>query len=160
MDPIEQRVIDHLDRLQADYSILPCDPADADTANFCARYGVSLAESANAILVASRRPPPIYGLTLNLATTRLDVNRTVRKLLGAAKLSFAPPEVTRELTGMEIGGVTPFGISGDLPVLVDAAVTVLDRCVVGGGSRAMKVSLDPEVFTRMPGVRVVEGLAS
>lgn len=159
MEAIERRVIDHLDRLAADYTILPCDPADADTADFCARYGISLAESANAILVATRRPPLIYGLTLNLATTRLDVNHTVRRELGASKISFASPEVTRELTGMEIGGVTAFGIPGDLPVLVDAAVTALERCVVGGGSRSMKVSLDPEVFTRMPGVRVIAGLA-
>jgi prolyl-tRNA editing enzyme YbaK/EbsC (Cys-tRNA(Pro) deacylase) len=160
VDAIEQRVVDHLDRLHADYTILPCDPADADTANFCARYGVSLAESANAILVGTRRPPPIYGLTLNLATTRLDVNHTVRHELGAGKMSFVSPEVTRDLTGMEIGGVTPFGIPEDLPVLVDSAVIALGRCVVGGGSRAMKVSLDPEVFTRMPGVRVIAGLAS
>ena len=159
MDPIERRVINHLDRLQADYSILPCDPAHADTAQFCARYGVRLDESVNAILVASRRPEGVYALCMNLATTRLDVNRTGRDLLGVRKLSFAAPEVTREITGMEIGGVTPFGIPEDLDVLVDAAVTALDRCVIGGGSRAMKVSLDPEVFTRMPGVRVVAGLA-
>jgi prolyl-tRNA editing enzyme YbaK/EbsC (Cys-tRNA(Pro) deacylase) len=60
---------------------------------------------------------------------------------------------------MEIGGVTPFGIPARLPTYVDAAVTRLKRCIVGGGSRAMKVALDPEVFHRMPGVTVVEGLA-
>jgi len=45
------------------------------------------------------------------------------------------------------------------PIYVDAAVLNLDRAIVGGGTRAMKVSLDPEVLGRIEGVEVVEGLA-
>lgn len=152
-------MIDELDALEASYETMACDPALADTAAFCEHYGVDPGESANAILVDSRRPPGVRALCLLLATTRLDVNGTVRRRLGVRKLSFASPEVTREVTGMEIGGVTPFGLPADLPILVDDRITELDSCVVGGGSRAMKVRLDPEVFTRMSSVEVVEGLA-
>lgn len=156
---IEAAVISALEAAGADFEAFDIDPAFADTAAFCARYGFGLEESANAILVASRKPEGVYALCLALATTRLDVNHTVRDLMGVRKLSFAPPELTREVTGMEIGGVTPFATPADLPVFVDAAVTRLDRCIVGGGSRAMKVRLDPEVFGRLGTVTVVEGLA-
>jgi prolyl-tRNA editing enzyme YbaK/EbsC (Cys-tRNA(Pro) deacylase) len=156
---IEATVVAALDALHASYEAFDIDPAFADTAEFCARYGFTLEESANAILVASRKPEGVNSLCLALATTRLDVNHKVRELMDVRKLSFAPPELTREVTGMEIGGVTPFGIPARLPTYVDAAVTRLKRCIVGGGSRAMKVALDPEVFHRMPGVTVVEGLA-
>ena len=61
---------------------------------------------------------------------------------------------------MEIGGVTPFGLPAGIPVYVDARITELDTCVVGGGSRAMKVEVDPEVFGRMDGVAVVKELAT
>lgn len=159
-DPIEQAVIDHLDRLGADYRIMPCDPSLADTAAFCEHYGVDPAISANAILVASRKPPGRVALCLALATTRLDVNRTVRDLMEVRKLSFASPELTREATGMEIGGVTPFGLPTTVPIYVDAAIVDLGRCVVGGGSRSMKVELDPEVFRRLDTVEIVAGLAS
>jgi len=159
-DPIEARVVDALDGLGADYEIVECDPASADTASFCRRYGYPPEISANAILVASRRPPGRLALCLALATTNLDVNRKVRDLLGVRKLSFASAEVTREATGMEIGGVTPFGVSGDVPVYVDDRITDLDRCIVGGGSRGMKVIVDPAVFPGMPGVQIVSGLAS
>jgi prolyl-tRNA editing enzyme YbaK/EbsC (Cys-tRNA(Pro) deacylase) len=159
-DPIERAVIEHLDRLDADYRIMPCDPSLADTAAFCEHYGVDPAISANAILIASRRPPGHAALCLALATTRLDVNRKVRELLGVRKLSFAPPEITKELTGMEIGGVTPFGLLRAMPVYVDAAVVDLDRCVVGGGSRSMKIDVDPEVFRRLEGAEIVAGMAS
>jgi prolyl-tRNA editing enzyme YbaK/EbsC (Cys-tRNA(Pro) deacylase) len=158
-DPIEKAVLDDLDRLGADYRVMPCDPALADTAAFCEHYGVDPAISANAIVVASRKPPGEVALCLALATTRLDVNRTVRHLLGVRKLSFASPEVTKELTGMEIGGVTPFGLPTPIPVYVDAAVAELGRCVVGGGSRSMKIDVDPEVLGRMEGVEIVPGLA-
>lgn len=156
---IEAAVVAALEALQAAYEAFDIDPALADTAAFCAHYGFGLEESANAILVAARPPEVSNALCLALAATRLDVNHRVRRMLGVRKLSFASPELTREVTGMEIGGVTPFGVPQGLPVLVDAAITRLGRCIVGGGSRAMKVAVDPEVFHRMPGVLVVEGLA-
>ncbi len=61
---------------------------------------------------------------------------------------------------MEIGGVTVFGLPRDLPIWVDARVMARRRIVVGGGSRSWKVLLDPAVLAAIPGVEVVEGLAT
>jgi prolyl-tRNA editing enzyme YbaK/EbsC (Cys-tRNA(Pro) deacylase) len=158
-DPVERRVVEHLEALGASYEVVECDPASADTAAFCERYGYPLDISANAILVASRRPEGRHALCLALATTRLDVNHTVRDLLEVRRLSFASADLTVDVTGMTIGGVTPFGIPSNVPVYVDDRIVELERCIVGGGSRAMKVTVDPEVFLRMDGVVVVAGLA-
>ena len=158
--PLEQQVVDHLELLQANFEVIDIDPVFADTAAFCDHYGFTLEESANAILIASRKPEGLFCLCLALATTRLDVNHKVRSLLGARKLSFASGDVTVTVTGMEIGGVTPFGLDKPPPIYVDAAVMSLDRVIVGGGTRAMKVRLDPKVFGRMEGVDVVDGLAA
>ena len=103
------------------YEVWPCDDSLADTAAFCAHYNVPLANSVNAILVRSKTDPAQMALCMVPATHRLDVNRTVRKRLGAKKASFAPPEDTRALTGMEIGGVTPIGLPPGLPVWVEAS---------------------------------------
>ena len=151
-------MLDHLAELGASFEVVEIDPALADTAAFCAEYGYALEASANAILVASRRPPGRLALCLVLATTRLDVNNTVRRLLDVRKLSFAPAELTADVTGMEIGGVTPFGLPDGVPIYVDGAVMGLPRVIVGGGSRAIKILVDPEVFPRM-GAQVTEGLA-
>src|SRR5438552_3945849 len=78
-----------LDRLGAAYEVIPCDPALADTAAFCAHYGVAPSQSANTIVVASRKDPKVYAACLALATTKLDVNHKVSELLGVKKLSFA-----------------------------------------------------------------------
>lgn len=141
------------------FEILPCDPALADTAAFCAHYGVDPAESANTIVVASRKEPKKYAACLVLATTRLDVNHAVRRLLGGQKLSFASGEETRALTGMMMGGVTVFGLPPNLPIYIDSAVLSARSVVVGGGSRSMKIRVDPSVVARIPNAVVVEGLA-
>jgi prolyl-tRNA editing enzyme YbaK/EbsC (Cys-tRNA(Pro) deacylase) len=159
-DPIEARVIEHLEALGATYELVEIDPSLADTAAFCEHYGYPLDVSANAIVVASRRPPGAHAVGLVLATNRLDVNKTLCRLMGVKRASFAPAEPTRELTGMEIGGVTPFGLLPGVPVYVDDRITALDRCIVGGGSRSLKVVVDPEVFERMDGVEVVAGLGT
>lgn len=152
-------VASRLAELGVSFAVMECDPDFADTAEFCARYGVAPADSANTIVVASKRPPDVFGVCVALATTRLDVNRAVRDSLGVKKLSFAPADVTLELTGMEIGGVTPFGLPPGLPVLVDAAVLEREEIVLGGGNRTSKLRMDPSQLRRLPDVRVIDGLA-
>ena len=158
-ESIEELARAALDRLAARYEVMDCDPAFADTAEFCARYGISPAKSANAILVASRREPKVYAVCVVLATTKLDVNKKVSELLGVKKLSFASAEETIAATGMMIGGVTPFGLRPELPVYVDSRLMALDEVVLGGGSRSCKLRVAPEIFTRLPSCQVVEGLA-
>ena len=143
--------------------MVDCDPALADTAAFCAAYGYAPEDSANAIVVVGRSEPPVYVMCLVLATTRLDVNGAVRARLRAAypgvkKASFAPGDVTAELTGMTIGGVTPFG-AASLPIWVDDAVMQRHCIVVGGGSRGCKVVGPPAMPLELPRVEVVDGLA-
>lgn len=159
VDHVEAAVRRHLDELGIEHELMDIDPALADTAAFCEAYDVALEDSANCIIVASRDEPPVFAACLVLATTKLDVNKRVRKLLGVRKLSFASAEQTRELTGMEIGGVTPFALPADLPLYVDERVRGRDRVVVGGGSRALKVVVRPGSFAEIPNTSFVEDLA-
>ena len=159
-EELRARVVDALERHGATFATMECDPDLADTAAFCAHYGIEPERSANAIVLASKRPEGVHAMFLVLATTRLDVNRMGRDLMEVRKVSFAPPDLTAEVTGMVMGGVTPFGRPEGMPLFVDAAVMQHERVIVGGGSRDMKVEVDPEVFSRMPDTVVVDGLAS
>lgn len=157
---IDTRIQDQLDRLSVPFEIFPCDPALADTANFCAAYGFSPEDSANTILVIGKSDPPVYAACVVLANCRLDVNKTVRQRLGTRKASFAPAEETRAITGMEIGGVTVFGLPPEVPIWIDSRVMARKRVVLGGGSRSFKVIAAPEILVRLPRAEVVEGLAN
>ena len=119
-DPrVSDTLVEQLDSIGIVYEIIPCDPELADTAQFCEAYGYPLEDSANTILVAGKATPPVYAACVVLATTRLDVNRVVKKRMGVRKASFAGGADTEQLTGMAIGGVTPFGLPADLPLWVD-----------------------------------------
>ncbi|MCY3953591.1 MAG: hypothetical protein OXG69_13770 [bacterium] len=152
-------VLQQLDALGLAYEVVPCDPDLADTANFCAAYGYAPEDSANAIVVIGKSNPPSYVMCLVLSSTRLDVNRVVRKRMGVRRASFASAEQTKELTGMEIGGVTVFGSTTDLPLWVDARVMERPEVIVGGGGRDRKLLVPPATIAGHPDVTVVEDLA-
>ena len=158
-DLLDSRVCSALMRDGVACEVLACEPALADTAAFCAHYGFSLEQAANTILVASKKVDPVrYAVCVVLGTTRLDVNHKVSELLGVKRLSFADAEVTKELTGMMIGGVTAFGIEG-LPIYVDAAVMEQSQVVMGGGNRSSKLQLAPGELLKLDTAVVVDGLA-
>ena len=94
-----------------------------------------------------------------LATTRIDVNKSVRKKLGTKKASFASPEEATEITGMTLGGVTPFGLPNDLPLWIDSRVMGCEKVIVGGGSRNRKIYVPPHALSALPNAEIVEGLA-
>jgi prolyl-tRNA editing enzyme YbaK/EbsC (Cys-tRNA(Pro) deacylase) len=150
--------VERLESLALPYEIVPCDPALADTASFCEAYGYALEDSANTIVVVGRVEPPVFAACVVLATTRLDVNKVVRKRLGVRRASFADAEATQRLTGMAIGGVTPIGLPPELPLWVDARVMARARIILGGGGRDRKVLVPPAILPAL-GAEIVEGLA-
>jgi len=136
------------------------DPELADTAAFCERYGVSPDVSANCVVITGRREGQVrYAACVVLATTRADVNGVARRELDVRKASFAPVDDAVTATGMEYGGITPIGLPGDWPVLVDALVAAAPQVVVGSGVRRSKLTLPGSLLGQLPGATVIEGLA-
>jgi prolyl-tRNA editing enzyme YbaK/EbsC (Cys-tRNA(Pro) deacylase) len=142
-----------------DVQVAPIDPELADTAAFCAAYGVRMEESANCVVVAGKREGETrYAACMILATTRADVNGVVRRHLDVRKASFAPMAEAVELTGMEYGGITPIGLPVGWPILVDAAVVEVPFVVIGSGIRRSKIVLPGVALADLPGALVVESL--
>ncbi len=141
------------------FEVVACDPDLADTAAFCEAYGYRLDQSANAIVVVGKSEPRVYAACLVLASTRLDVNGAVRRRFGVKKASFASGDETIAITGMQIGGVTPYGLPAGLPIWIDAAVMACDQVIVGGGSRDRKLLVPPASLVALPYAEVVDDLA-
>ena len=156
---MEDSIVEILEAMCADYQIVECAPELADTAQFCEHYGYRLDESANAILIVGKGDPRVYALCVVLATTQVDVNKQARRKLGVKKASFASPDETIKLTGMTLGGVTPFGLPTSLPKRMDRPVREGSKVMVGGGSRNRKIYTNPEVLAALPSAEIVEDLA-
>lgn len=158
MIDLEQRVIESVKRTGASYEIIEIDPQFSDTAAFCENYGFKPEETCNTIIVTSKKVPTETAVCVVLSHTRLDVNKCVKRLLGVQKASFASAAEVLELTGMEIGGVTPFSLPEGLPLFVDETVMTPEWVILGGGSRRIKVKIRPEALTKL-GAEVIGGLA-
>jgi prolyl-tRNA editing enzyme YbaK/EbsC (Cys-tRNA(Pro) deacylase) len=135
------------------------DPSLADTATFCERYNVQPEISANCVVLQAKRGEKVwFAACVILATTRADVNGAVRQILQARKVSFASMEEAVSLTRMEHGGITPIGLPGDWPLLLDKAVADADCVIVGSGMRKSKIAISGRLLAQLPNATVVEGL--
>jgi prolyl-tRNA editing enzyme YbaK/EbsC (Cys-tRNA(Pro) deacylase) len=150
---VHPAVSEALARWEIEHEIISCDPKYADTAAFCATYGYPLETSGNTILVAATRGPKRYALGVVRATHRLDVNHAMRRLMGVARASFAKLEETMDVTGMAIGGVTPFGMPDDLPIFLDEGLKHLEYVVLGAGTRHAKIKVHPNELSKVPNAR-------
>ena len=154
----EEIVIVALQKLDVSYELIDIDPNFADTAAFCEKYGYPVERSCNTIIVASKKEPKKYVACVVLAHTRLDVNKRVTKLMDVSKASFASADEMAALTGMQVGGVTPFSLPAGVPLYIDDRIMALDWIILGGGGRSLKIKTSPEVFRKL-GAEVVSGLA-
>lgn len=159
-DQQKEMLVRQLDAFALPYEILSCDPELADTQVFVRHYDFELEDCANTILVKSKTGEAKFAACVLLATCRLDVNRTIRKKLGARRVSFAGAEETMQITGMTVGGVTPIGLPEDLPLWIDRAVMDRPTIILGGANRSWKISVSPRIFELTSNTEIVEGLAN
>lgn len=155
---IEFRVISFLDSTGVSYEIIEIDPEFADTATFCEKYGYPLENSANTIILASKKKPRIFAASVVRATRRIDVNHKLKQIMNAGRISFAGTEETAELTGMVIGGVTALALPPELPIFIDPGLMNLDYIILGGGSRSIKIKTSPNIFNSIQNAQVIDDL--
>ena len=151
-------VLETVENLGFPYEIIEIDTNLADTALFCENYGFPIEQSGNTIIVGSKKEPKLFAACVVLATTKLDVNKCVRNLMGVSKASFASAEEMKKLTGMEVGGVTPFSLPEGIKLYVDSRIMELNWLILGGGGRDKKLKISPEVFNNL-GAEIIENLA-
>ena len=156
---IQHLVEKYLKDYNIKHEIIEIDPDFADTAAFCEKYNYPVENSGNTIIVASKKEPKSFVACLVLASYKLDVNKTVRKLMEVSKVSFASAEDTKNLTGMMIGGVTIFGLPDNLSIYLDDKLFQLDYLIVGSGSRSTKVKINPEELKKIPNSIVISDLS-
>lgn len=140
--------------------VVEIDPEVSDTAATQREFDLPMSALANCVIVAGKREgKERFAACVVLATTRADVNGLVRRFLDVRKASFLETTRAVALTGMEYGGITPFGLPEDWPILVDRRVVESGVIVVGSGIRRSKILLRGETLRQVPKVEIVEDLA-
>ncbi|GGC92222.1 hypothetical protein GCM10011512_19110 [Tersicoccus solisilvae] len=139
--------------------VVEIDPDLSDTAATEEAYGLDTRTLVNCVVVAGKREGVEKVAACAVpATTRADVNSTVKRRLDVRKASFLAREDAVERTGMEFGGISPIGLPAGWPVLVDARVPELPVICIGSGVRRSKLLLPGATLAQLPAAAVVEGL--
>ncbi len=139
--------------------VVEIDPELADTAAMTEAYELPLDASVNCVLGAGKRAGEERVAACAVrATTRADVNSTVRRLLDVRKASFWPTDRAVEASDMEYGGITPVGLPAEWRLLVDSAAAASGLVIIGSGVRRSKLLLPGDLLAELPGAEVVEGL--
>jgi prolyl-tRNA editing enzyme YbaK/EbsC (Cys-tRNA(Pro) deacylase) len=156
---IPSLVISFLDNLNFPYELIDCKPEFADTQKFCATYGFNIENCGNTIIVASKKMPKKYSACIVKGSDKLNVNQKVRKLMEVSKASFASGEEALELTGMMIGGITPFALPNNIPIYIDEKISNLEYVIFGSGDRSSKIKISPEIFSKISNAEFIDDLS-
>lgn len=77
--------------------------------------------------------------------------KALRRLVGQSRLTMASAEEVREVTGYEIGAVSPFALPRPLRVLLDESVSRETEVSIGSGERGTTVILNTADLLRALG---------
>lgn len=92
-------------------------------------------------------------LLLARGDARLD-NAKCKAELGGRPRMLDPAE-TEALTGHAVGGVCPFGLASDLPVVADRSLLAYESVFPAAGSRTSSVKVAPQRLAELVGARWV-----
>lgn len=82
--------------------------------------------------------------------------KNLARTLGAKSVNPCAPAVAQKHTGYQVGGTSPFGTRGAMPVYVERSIFELAKIYINGGKRGFLVSLDPQVLRELLPVTEVE----
>jgi prolyl-tRNA editing enzyme YbaK/EbsC (Cys-tRNA(Pro) deacylase) len=117
----------------------------------CSHYGLDKSMGANCLVVeAVRNEVTKYAACLVPVGYKYDMNKTIRKLLNARRVSVAPLDFVLEKTKMEMGSIGPIGLPDDWYILVDEQVMKNKEIIVGGGFKTSKLLIPSSALLSLP----------
>lgn len=143
---LTKRLIAYLTDHGADFRVVTHEPVR--TSEEAARVrGTPLEQGAKALVFRADRSPVLLVLPAN---RRID-SRAFKRAFGIKDLAMISPDELRDLTGLEVGAVPPFGGLMELPTYVDERLLVLPQISFNAGSRTTSVIMATADYTRLSG---------
>ncbi len=110
-----------------------------------ALQGIEVRQLIRSIVV--RRGADDYVFVLVPGGRQIDWPK-LREHLGARRLSLPDEAEAKEATGYERGAITPFGSTGQWPVVADTTILDVPLVAIGGGGRGVNLHLVPHELVR------------
>ncbi len=141
------------------------DPKYMGGKELCEHYGVNPEDGANCVIIEAKKNENAENNISEFVAivvpvgNRADLNGFVRKHLGARRVSLAPLDKVIEVTGMEYGSITPFGLPPSWKILIDAVLMNKEQIIIGGGKQVSKLLVKTAVFKALANVEIIKDLS-
>jgi len=144
-----ERIIRLLDEGGARYRVV-AHPAEGRSEEIARIRGNDPSQSLKAIVVALKGGGQGERTVMAVVpgSRKLDM-KALRKVCGAQKGSFAPPEVATAITGCAMGAVPPFSFWPALPVIADPAIRRHREVCFNAGRLDRSVFMDVDDYVRL-----------
>jgi Cys-tRNA(Pro) deacylase len=113
--------------------------------------GCELGQIVKSLVVIVDGERPVLALVAGDRRGDLDA---IAAQMGAAKARMADADAVRAATGYAIGGVSPFALPAELPVLVDDSLLRFERVFPAAGTPSSMVELPLATLIELSGGRV------
>ena len=115
--------------------------------------GVPLEKTIKTLMVEFT--PKAHLVVLMPGTKKIPFKKLAQ--IRGAKRAFMANEATAErLSGYLVGGISPFAMTKQLPVAMDAGLLTFDRVAVNGGKRGLMVIMKPSDIMKVTGAEPVD----
>jgi len=82
--------------------------------------------------------------------------KQLARIRGAKRAAMATASVAERLTGYMVGGISPFGMKQQVPVLLEARLLDFDQVVINGGKRGVMLSMNPRDILNSLGAELID----
>jgi len=144
-----------LDEAEVEYDFFEHQAVRTSEEALAARDGYSLEQGAKAIIVRSKKKNEAgeteksFAMMVMPANLMLSGSRA-KKVLQARSVSFASrAEVEGITSGVEFGGIPPFGDVFSLPVYVDERLLQNEKIIFNCGDRRASIAMKTEDYLRI-----------
>jgi Ala-tRNA(Pro) deacylase len=141
---ITDRLLVYLRDNGADFRVMTHEPTRTSEESARVR-GTPLEQGAKAMVFQADGNPVLLVLQ---AHRRID-SRAFKRAFAVKNLRLISPDELRELTGMEVGAVPPFGNLVGLPTYADRRLLDLPQISFNAGSRTTSVNLATSDYRRL-----------
>jgi len=112
--------------------------------------GVPLEKTIKTLMVEFT--PKAYLVALVPGSKRVPFKKLAR-LRGAKRAFMADSATAERLSGYLIGGISPFAMTRELPLVIDAELLAFDRVAINGGKRGLMLIMKPSDILKATGAQ-------
>jgi Cys-tRNA(Pro) deacylase len=142
-----------LDRAGVGYRIRAVDGPTVTAQDAAARLRVPLETIIKSIVFTDEKGSPV--LAILTGDRRVD-RKKLSSVIGVPKVRITSPEVTKALTGFEVGVMPPLGHRNKITTIIDQKVMNLSKVYGGSGTAETLMEIDPHDIARSADAKVTD----